>query len=329
LPPKIAGGILHPTDPSKFILNATVLDPSFTGSTVDLSLPSGNKTLNRVASGSSDFSLEVASNALTTSDYNALGGANLDITVGGATESAQVQQNRIVPALGGRVIVGPAEVIIEANNLSQAATLSILPEPSSGQAQRDAALTEQGLKNLGDGREIQINTQGTLTQATIILPYDPALLEEGYDPSQARLAYFNPQSHAWEVQASPAILANNRLSVQVTHFSLYKPVLLAADTAPVLKEVFVYPNPATSPKHPTIRAKLGEVDSVQITIYDISGTVIHSHALSGRPTGIHGNEFYYDYTWSGEKPSGVYFAVIHGKTVDKTVRGKVTFAVVR
>jgi len=84
-----------------------------------------------------------------------------------------------------------------------------------------------------------------------------------------------------------------------------------------------------APEEPTIRAKMGLVDSVEITIYDISGQKIHSTTLDGSATGIMDGQYYYDYTWQGHKASGVYFAVIHGKTAEGTVRAKTKFAVIR
>jgi len=105
---------------------------------------------------------------------------------------------------------------------------------------------------------------------------------------------------------------------------------LSSEETSILKEVFVFPNPAITPEHPTIRAILGRVDRVEITIYDITGQIMHSTTLGGETTGIANGEYYYDYTWSEPKASGIYYAVIHGKDADGSIiRGKTKFAVIK
>ena len=72
------------------------------------------------------------------------------------------------------------------------------------------------------------------------------------------------------------------------------------------------------------RKNLGQPEEV------IRGELVHSAALGGAPTGILDNEYYYDYTWSARKASGLYFAVIHGKMADGTiVKARAKFAVIR
>ncbi|MEK7382119.1 MAG: hypothetical protein AAB262_02420, partial [Elusimicrobiota bacterium] len=79
-----------------------------------------------------------------------------------------------------------------------------------------------------------------------------------------------------------------------------------------------------------IRALLGQVERVEITIFDVSDRRVHTGTLSGAPTGVLNGEFYYDYVWTGRKPSGFYFAVIHGKKADGAiVRARAKFAVVK
>jgi len=220
------------------------------------------------------------------------------------------------------------EVIILANALTDDATLEILPAPLVGQSERDEALSRQNLVPIGEAKEINLTTQGTLESATLILPFDSTMIPSLHSVNQARLARYNPQQSAWEVQEEPEINGNT-LKVQVTGFSVYMPVLLKADVEAVLKEVYAYPNPAVSPDDPVIRAKLGIVDEVQITIFDVTGQKVHSASMAGSPDGIIDGEYYYDYVWSDSKASGVYFAVVHGKGSQGIVRGKVRFAVVR
>jgi hypothetical protein len=71
------------------------------------------------------------------------------------------------------------------------------------------------------------------------------------------------------------------------------------------------------------------VDAVEITVFDLSGKAVHSARLPGPPTGLLNGQYYFDYTWKGPKASGMYFAVIHGKTGQGLVRARAKFAVVR
>jgi chitodextrinase len=94
-------------------------------------------------------------------------------------------------------------------------------------------------------------------------------------------------------------------------------------------ETIVFPNPAVG-KNPTIRAFVDDADTIEITIYDASGSVIHSDRVTGGPTGTAADgRPYHDYVWAGKKASGIYFAVIHGKKGGDVIRGRVKFAVVR
>jgi hypothetical protein len=93
-----------------------------------------------------------------------------------------------------------------------------------------------------------------------------------------------------------------------------------------LQEAFCYPNPAVG-ADPVLRAMMGEVEEVEVTIYDQSGQAVHSGR--SRQTrllnGVNGHE----YRWTGEKATGIYYAVIHGKRGDETVRARAKFAVVK
>ena len=79
-----------------------------------------------------------------------------------------------------------------------------------------------------------------------------------------------------------------------------------------------------------IRVILGEVESMDIFIYDVSGQKVHSATLNGAsPAGIYDGRYFYEYTCQGPKASGVYFAVIHAKVQGQVLRAKAKFAVVR
>jgi hypothetical protein len=92
------------------------------------------------------------------------------------------------------------------------------------------------------------------------------------------------------------------------------------DETPGLREAYVYPNPVTGGGDAVIKADLGDVEMVEVTIFDSAGRLAHSAAVAGGG----------DYVWTGAKVSGTYFAVIHGRTArGKTVKARCRFAVLR
>jgi chitodextrinase len=101
-----------------------------------------------------------------------------------------------------------------------------------------------------------------------------------------------------------------------------------ADPTPGLREAYAFPNPAKG-VDPVIRAKLGLVDAVEITIFDAAGRAVHSATVDGGSATIVNGEYCYDYAWTGNKASGIYYAVIHGKAGGKVFKARAAFAVVR
>lgn len=96
----------------------------------------------------------------------------------------------------------------------------------------------------------------------------------------------------------------------------------------VLEETFAFLNPAKG-RDPTIRTVLGDVEALEITIFDVSGNVVHSRSFPGVPVGRTGESTFYEYTWTGPKASGVYYMVIHGKRSGDVKRARVKFVVIR
>ena len=114
----------------------------------------------------------------------------------------------------------------------------------------------------------------------------------------------------------------------IAAFGKCTPPARPADPATGLRDVYVFPNPAVG-QDPVIRAKLGLVDRVEITIFDASGQVVHSAALDGAAATVVNGEYCYDYVWKGKKASGAYYAVVHGKKGNDIIRGRVKFIVVK
>jgi hypothetical protein len=129
--------------------------------------------------------------------------------------------------------------------------------------------------------------------------------------------------------ASGGLYAGTRGSSVFRNVSRATPL---SDPTLVLKDSFVYPNPAGPGQNPVIRAMLGKVDRVEITIYDVAGNHVHSAALNGEPGEVvdtdDGPEYFYEYTWQGQKASGLYFAVISGHGPTGGVMARAKFAVV-
>jgi hypothetical protein len=93
-----------------------------------------------------------------------------------------------------------------------------------------------------------------------------------------------------------------------------------------LKQAFAFPNPAVG-RDPVIRAMMGSVEAVEVTIFDQAGRVVHSDRVTQMTT-VNGQPAC-DYVWKGPHASGVYYAVIHGKSGSKTIRARTSFAVVQ
>lgn len=106
-------------------------------------------------------------------------------------------------------------------------------------------------------------------------------------------------------------------------------VTLSGDEMPASpSEFYSFPEPAKGGASPVIRAILGDADTLEMTIYDFRGTPVHSVRLDA-PNALVDGKITFEYTWTGEIPSGVYYAVIHGKTGNKIVRSRTKVTVVR
>lgn len=102
-----------------------------------------------------------------------------------------------------------------------------------------------------------------------------------------------------------------------------------SSATPAQGDSYVYPNPAAQ-SNPVIRASVGLVTSLDITIFDSAGHPVHQNTITGAPSGMSGGQPYYEYTWGGRIASGVYFAVLSGHAPDgRTVMSMAKFAVIR
>ena len=155
------------------------------------------------------------------------------------------------------------------------------------------------------------------------------MLPIGWTLGQVRIAFFDPVAQRWDVLDNTTA-AGALAQAAVPHFSLYEPVCRRGQRDAGPAGGYVYPDPAVGGQEPVIRALVGIVASLDITIFDASGRKVHSATVTGAPTGIDGNDYYYDYVWNGPKASGVYFAVVGGKAADGTlIKSRMKFAVVK
>jgi hypothetical protein len=106
-----------------------------------------------------------------------------------------------------------------------------------------------------------------------------------------------------------------------------------------LNAALVYPDPVTPPYNPTIRVCPGGSASggadIGVTIFDVSGRAVNSSdafnfiGVPAQGEGASQQFQCYEYTWTGHKASGVYFAVVHAKVSGTMVKAKLKFAVIR
>ena len=75
---------------------------------------------------------------------------------------------------------------------------------------------------------------------------------------------------------------------------------------------------------------MGPADTLEVTIFDIAGRVVHSGRLPSQPTGqAPDGRYFHDFQWTGDRASGLYFAVIDGIREGDRVRGRAKFALIR
>jgi len=64
-------------------------------------------------------------------------------------------------------------------------------------------------------------------------------------------------------------------------YPIAAPMVITADPTFILREIYVFPNPAKDGKSPIIRALVGIADKVEIRIYDLAGELVSSEQLAG------------------------------------------------
>ena len=212
---------------------------------------------------------------------------------------------------------------------------------------KERALSAKGLKRRGAAYDF--GPEGAIFRGSVVisLPYEP------YDQSVEKIgvAYWNPSQKEWEPLESSVDSAGQVVKAAVRHFSQYQAVVSAvddpreagsgmrvagsvpaADPAFRLGEVYVFPNPAKGGAKPVFHIEVGIADSVDITVYTVSGRLAHERALTAAPAVLddgNGLAYAYEYTWDGHIPSGVYYYAVKAEKAGQKLKKTGKFAVVR
>ncbi len=82
------------------------------------------------------------------------------------------------------------------------------------------------------------------------------------------------------------------------------------------------------PHEPVIRALLGPVTEIEMTIFDLRGQVVHRTMVAAEnPTGTINGQCYYDYVWNTPAGNGIYHAELTGLNEEGSVHARTTFMI--
>jgi hypothetical protein len=197
-------------------------------------------------------------------------------------------------------------------------------------ARRAAVQQSKGLIAAAPGA--QFGPEGTrfAKPVTLELPYDREHLPAGVSESDLAVHYWNPVAGDWEKLASSVDTQNQIVRAQTWHFSLYQLFAggssptgfgtLAADPTFAFRDAYAFPNPAHgSDGAAVIRVQVGQADSVEVHIYDVTGRRVHASSdFTLNPNfddqNGKGPQFTYAHAWDlAGVGSGVYTYVITAK----------------
>lgn len=230
---------------------------------------------------------------------------------------------RISRSAGGLVAhPGQARVHVPAGALPQDLDITILKLASTPAQDEETQSADAARKALQrHGRPFQFSPEGTRfsSPVTITLPYDPLQLAAAADEEALRIAYWNPQTQAWEPMVSRVDKAQRLVSAQTAHFSVYQVVSVASPqvvTQLSLVQVYAFPNPVRGRSEVTIRVQPGPADLIQARVYDVSGRRVHQSS-DFRYLGVfddgngQGPQHTFDHVWDVSGiGSGVYTYVV-------------------
>ncbi|HXS99948.1 MAG TPA: T9SS type A sorting domain-containing protein [Elusimicrobiota bacterium] len=174
---------------------------------------------------------------------------------------------------------------------------------------------------------VQYGPEGTrfAVPVTLELPYNRATLPAGVTENDLAIHYWNPATGAWEKLASSVDTQNQIVRAQTSHFSLYQlfgggiTVLANGDPTFTFHDAYVYPNPARGAGTAIFVIQVGQADSVEVHVYDVTGRRVHASAnFTVNPSFDDGNgkgvQVTYQHAWDlSGVASGVYTYVITAK----------------
>lgn len=176
---------------------------------------------------------------------------------------------------------------------------------------------------------VAFGPEGTVFSApvTITLPYDiSAVRAQALRESALKIHYWNSLLQRWEDLPSTVDASARTVSAQVLHFSVYQVLgagggigVLTAEAALGFKAAYVFPNPVRGQSTATIRVQPGQVDSVEVRVYDLAGRKVHASSNFNNLGAFNdgnglGPQFTYDHVWDvSGVGSGVYTYAVTAK----------------
>ncbi|MBI3553018.1 MAG: hypothetical protein HY077_10930, partial [Elusimicrobia bacterium] len=258
-------------------------------------------------------------------------GAMSTMALGASAAAAPSRATVVVRrALGGIVArQDHAAVVIAPQSLAQDTLVTVSSAVFHSQAEESAKTAQMAAKGLkGAGLAVEYGPEGTqfLAPATIILPYDPQLVAAyGMVEPDLKVHYWNPAAGDWQALDSTVDPIDHTVSALTTHFSLYQVLgqvhAQAASTAASdfhFVDLYAFPNPVRGHRVVTIRVQVGLADEVDVSVYDVSGKIVHQGTFGAPQIVDDGNgkgpQYSYDYSWdAGSVGSGVYVFAVTAK----------------
>ncbi len=228
--------------------------------------------------------------------------------------------NKLISVSGGGVgnlknanINIPLGALDEATEITIATDEETEEEDSDEDQDSDNALDEQELEGIGKG--CHFGPEGTQFNKPVLITlyYDDI---EGNDSRNLNIYYWNTALRLWEVLANSEVdTANNSVSAEVKHFSLYRVLSTKAAESNEdylgssfrLGEVYCYPSPAREGIDPTFHVEADNANEIQIRIFNVAGNEVNAILLDGSNIVYKNSIPAYEYVWNtAGVASGVY-----------------------
>ena len=166
----------------------------------------------------------------------ATGSSGKDITLT-ATSNCTVatpQLNGITAASGGQVSKDDMTLDIPANALgtSQSTVSVSISDTDLVVSSPNATPLKRSVQSITATDSSGNAITSLQSSASLTMKYDPTELPNGFDESSIQLGYFDSTTGQWEPVAATIDTVNNKITVQITHFTDYGPILPGVPAAP-------------------------------------------------------------------------------------------------